>query len=121
MSDEKTLLALSYHLSLITHHLSLITYHFFLLPGLTAGMPAAHCGQAAGASAGTSSVASATRGTPTSERPPERSMIDAAPTTRAPAARIAPMVSRVEPPVVITSSTTRTFSPGRTVKPRRRV
>ena len=47
-------------------------------------------------------------------------MMEAAPTTRAPAAVSASIVSRVEPPVVTTSSTTRTLSPGRTVKPRRK-
>ena len=39
-------------------------------------------------------------------------MIAAAPTTSAPAARATSIVSRVDPPVVTTSSTTRTFSPG---------
>ena len=48
-------------------------------------------------------------------------MIDAAPATSAPALFNASIVSRVEPPVVITSSTTNVFSPGETVNPRRNV
>ena len=48
-------------------------------------------------------------------------MIAAAPTTCAPAARATSIVSRVEPPVVTTSSTTRTCSPGASVKPRRSI
>ena len=48
-------------------------------------------------------------------------MIDAAPTTVAPAARATSIVSRVDPPVVTTSSTTSTRSPGASVKPRRSV
>ena len=45
--------------------------------------------------------------------PPLRSTIDAAPTTVAPASLATSIVSRVEPPVVTTSSTTRTRSRGR--------
>ena len=48
-------------------------------------------------------------------------MMAAAPTTRAPAARATSIVSCVDPPVVTTSSTTRTFSPGDNEKPRRSV
>ena len=44
--------------------------------------------------------------------PPLRSTIAAAPTTVAPAARATSIVSRVEPPVVTTSSTTSTLSLG---------
>ena len=46
-------------------------------------------------------------------------MIAAAPTTVAPCADATSMVSRVEPPVVSTSSTTSTRSSGDSVKPRR--
>src|ERR1700682_3573835 len=80
----------------------------FLLPGLIAGSPRAHNSQVAASTAGTSRVARAIRVTPTSALPPERSMIEAAPTTSAPAPVRAAIVSRVEPPVVITSSTTST-------------
>ena len=48
-------------------------------------------------------------------------MMAAAPTTSAPAPRATSMVSRVDPPVVTTSSTTSTRSPGAIVKPRRSV
>ena len=48
-------------------------------------------------------------------------MMAAAPTTCAPAARATSIVSRVEPPVVTTSSTTRTRSPASNEKPRRSV
>jgi hypothetical protein len=53
--------------------------------------------------------------------PPLRSTIAQAPTTIAPAARATSIVSRVDPPVVTTSSTTDTFSPGSSAKPRRSV
>jgi hypothetical protein len=45
-------------------------------------------------------------------------MIAAAPTTTAPAARATSIVSRVDPPVVTTSSTTSTRSPGESENPR---
>ena len=92
----------------------------FRLPGLIAGSPRLHASQLAGSTEGTSSVASALRGTPTSALPDERSMIDAAATTLAPSPCNAATVSRVEPPVVTTSSTTSTLSCGETEKPRRK-
>src|SRR6476620_44668 len=91
------------------------------LPGLTAASPSLHASQFSGSTDNTFNVANATRGTPTSALPPERSMIDAAATTSAPARCTASIVSRVEPPVVITSSTTSVFSPPETVNPRRNV
>ena len=48
-------------------------------------------------------------------------MIEAAPITFPPLVRSASVVSRVDPPVVITSSTTRTLSPGCKENPRRKV
>src|SRR5690242_12026969 len=77
------------------------------LPGLTAGSPNLHASHISGSTDDTFNVANATRGTPTSALPPDRSMIDAAPTTSAPARCNASIVSRVDPPVVITSSTTK--------------
>src|SRR5712692_11478398 len=74
------------------------------LPGLIAASPRLHKSQSETSTAATSSVASETRGAPTSALPPDRSMIDAAATTSAPASPNASIVSRVEPPVVITSS-----------------
>ena len=50
--------------------------------------------------------------------PPLRSTIEPAPTTRAPAGPATAIVSRVEPPVVTTSSMTRTRSVGASVKRR---
>jgi len=91
-----------------------------LLPGFVAGSPRLHASQSAEETAGTSSVASEKSGTPTSAFPPERSMIAAAATTVAPARDNVSIVSRVDSPVVITSSTTRTPSPARTLKPRRK-
>src|ERR671918_1445958 len=96
-------------------------YVFFRLPGFTAGSPSLHASQTSASTDATFSDAKAVRGTPTSATPAERSMIDAAATTSAPAALSASIVSRVEPPVVITSSTTNVLSPGETVKPRRNV
>ena len=66
-------------------------------------------------------MASAWYGTSRLCCPPLRSMIDAAPTTSAPAARATSIVSRVDPPVVTTSSTTRTRSPGASENPRRSI
>src|SRR5271157_6394548 len=88
-------------------------------PGFTTGMPRRHRGHSPGSCAATCKVANAARGTPTSARPPLRSMIDAAATTFTPAARSNSMTSCVLPPVVITSSTTTAVSPLPTVKPRR--
>src|SRR5687768_4617092 len=96
-------------------------YCFLRLPGFTAGSPNLHASQTAGSTDATLSDAKAVRGTPTSATPADRSMIDAAATTSAPAATNASMVSRVEPPVVITSSTTSVFPTGLTVNPRRNV
>src|SRR6266850_612232 len=107
---------------LLTAYCLLLTAHClpsFLLPGLMAGSPRLQASQTAGSIDRTLSVASEIRGTPTSASPAERSMIDAAPTTFAPLAAKAATVSRVEPPVVTTSSTTSTLSPGETEKPRR--
>src|SRR5207244_7315487 len=53
-------------------------------PGFTTGTPCAHSGHAAGSHASTCIVASAARGTPTSARPPLRSIIDPAASTCAP-------------------------------------
>src|SRR4030095_14191374 len=91
------------------------------LPGLAAGPPCLHNSQCAGSTDGTFSRARAIRGTPTSASPPDRSIIDAAATTFAPLSFNASTVSRVEPPVVTTSSTTRVLSPGPTENPRRSV
>ena len=93
----------------------------FLLPGLTANSPRAQASQTVGSTEATSSVASAIRFTPTSALPEERSMIDAAPTTSAPSSRNASIVSRVDPPVVTTSSITRIVRLATTEKPRRRI
>src|SRR5882724_6778338 len=57
----------------------------FLLPGLIACSPRLHSSHIEGSTEGTESVARAVRGTPTSAAPEERSIIDAAPTTVAPA------------------------------------
>ena len=57
----------------------------FLLPGLIACSPLLHSSHNEGSTEGTVSVARAVRGTPTSAAPEERSIIDAAPTTVAPA------------------------------------
>src|SRR5690349_12108334 len=91
------------------------------LPGFTTGSPSLHASQSDASTDNTRNDASEESGTPTSALPPERSMIDAAPITSAPARRTASIVSRVDPPVVITSSTIRVFSPGAIVKPRRNV
>src|ERR1043165_4546694 len=91
------------------------------LPGLTAGSPNLHASQMSGSTDATLSVTNATRGTPTSAPPPDLSMIDAAAITSAPARCNASIVSRVDPPVVITSSTTSVLSPGATLNPRRSV
>src|SRR5262249_22207281 len=82
------------------------------LPGFTTGSPSLHASQSDDSTDNTLNDASDESGTPTSAVPPDRSMIDAAPTTSAPARRTASIVSRVDPPVVITSSTIRVFSPG---------
>src|SRR6185312_7464715 len=82
------------------------------LPGFIATSPRAQASQLSGSTDGTSSCASEILGTPTSASPDDRSIIEAAPMTFAPAARKASIVSLVEPPVVTTSSTTRVFSPG---------
>src|ERR1041385_4331575 len=91
------------------------------LPGFSTGSPSLHASQSDDSTDNTLNYASDDSGTPTSALPPERSMIDAAPTTSAPARRTASIVSRVAPPVVITSSTIRVFSPGVIVNPRRSV
>src|ERR1700752_714801 len=93
----------------------------FLLPGFTQGSGILQASQTAASTDNTFSDASAVSGTPTSALPADRSMIDAAATTSAPAFVSATIVSRVEPPVVTTSSTTKVFSPGETLKPRRKV
>src|SRR6185436_6454561 len=93
----------------------------FLLPGLTANSPRAQASQTVGSTDGTLRLASAIRRTPTSAAPKDRSIIEAAATTFAPFACSATTVSRVEPPVVTTSSTIKTLSPGVTEKPRRSV
>src|SRR2546429_3305184 len=103
------------------HCLLSSTYCFFLLPGLTTNSPRAHASQTDGSTEGTLRLANDTRGTPTSAFPPDRSIIDAAATTFAPLACNASTVSRVEPPVVTTSSTTSSLSPGVTEKPRRKI
>src|SRR6266496_1757650 len=82
----------------------------FRLPGFMTASPRLQASHWEAETAGTSSVASENTGTPTSAFPPDRSMIEAAAITSAPASRRALIVSRVEPPVVITSSTTRTRS-----------
>src|SRR6185503_5857218 len=87
----------------------------FRLPGLTATLPCLHASHSEGSTDTTRSVARAVRGTLTSTLPPERSIIEAAAMTLAPALLSASIVSRVEPPVVITSSTTNVFSFGVTV------
>ncbi len=91
------------------------------LPGLTTGSPNRHASQTAGSTDRTLSDANAVRGTLTSAAPADLSMIDAAATTSAPASFSASIVSRVDPPVVITSSTTSVFSPFEILKPRRNV
>src|SRR6185436_12056806 len=93
----------------------------FRLPGFTTGSPSSQASQTAASTDNTFNDASAVSGTPTSALPADRSMIDAAATTSAPAFVSASTVSRVEPPVVTTSSTTRVLSPGETVNPRRSV
>src|SRR6185295_5615681 len=93
----------------------------FRLPGFTTGRPCLHSGQSEGSYAGTSRVKRETRRTPTSAAPLLLSTIEPAPITFPPAAVTASIVSRVEPPVVTTSSTTRTRSPGFNSKPRRSV
>src|SRR5262245_31294680 len=93
----------------------------FRLPGFTTGSPSLHASHTEDSTDNTLNDASDASGTPTSALPPERSMIDAAPTTSAPALRTASIVSRVDPPVVITSSTIKVFSPGAIVNPRRSV
>src|SRR5262249_14253989 len=89
------------------------------LPGLTTRTPRAQSGHDAGSYAATSSLTSDCSGTSSSARGDPRSTIDAAPTTCAPAASATAIVSRVEPPVVITSSTISTRSSGSSVNPRR--
>src|SRR5947207_2465396 len=91
-------------------------------PGLTAGNPCAHNGHSSRSYVGRSMCSSAVNGTPRSDRPERaatpRSTIPAGPTTWAPAARATWMVSRVEPPVVITSSITSTRSAAPSMNPR---
>src|SRR5213593_1606597 len=86
------------------------------VPGCVAGIPAAQSGHSDGAY-----VAMSTRQracTATFElAAPERSTSTAAPATVPPAPAIAAIVSCSEPPVVITSSTTSTRSPGARAKP----
>src|SRR5215470_10010076 len=55
------------------------------LPGFTTGSPSLHASHSDDSTDNTLSDASDVSGTPTSAVPPERSMIDAAPTTFAPA------------------------------------
>src|SRR6185369_7983305 len=93
----------------------------FRLPGFTTGSPSLQASHAEDSTDNTRNDASGDSGTPTSAVAPERSMIDAAPTTSAPALRTASIVSRVDPPVVITSSTIKVFSPRAIVNPRRNV
>src|SRR6185369_16714684 len=93
----------------------------FLLPGFTTGSPSLQASQTAASTDNTFNDASAVSGTPTSALPADRSIIDAAAITSAPAFVSASIVSRVDPPVVITSSTINVFSSGETVKPRRNV
>src|SRR5580765_2722632 len=88
-------------------------------PGLTTGSPAAHWGHWSGSYVGSATSSSALNGTSNRAVPPLRSTIDAAPTTWAPAAFATSIVSFVDPPVVNTSSTTRTRSRSESVKPRR--
>ena len=85
-------------------------------PGFSGRLPCAHSGQAA-ASVGTSSSSRLARGTPRSTWPPLRSTRLPTASTRPPRARTHSSTSRVEPPVVITSSTTTTGSPGVEPKP----
>ena len=68
---------------------------------------------------GRSTASRAANGTSSPVEPPPRSTSAAAPTTSAPAARATSMVSRVDNPVVTTSSTTSTRSPGARWNPRR--
>src|SRR2546423_6061423 len=91
------------------------------LPGFVAISPRWHGSQSEGGTEGTLTVAKETRGRPTSARPSERSMIEAAATTIAPALVSLSIASRGDPPVVITPSTTRIRSPSLTRKPRRNV
>ena len=65
--------------------LLLLPASYFLLPGLIACSPRLHSSHNEGSTEGTESVARAVRDTPTSAAPEERSIIDAAPTTVAPA------------------------------------
>src|SRR6185436_6222358 len=78
-------------------------------PGLTTGKPCEQAGHLSGSYTGSVSSSSATYGT-SSCTPVPRLTIDAAPTTWPPAARATWIVSRVDPAVVTTSSTTRTRS-----------
>src|SRR5687767_861191 len=96
-------------------------YYFFRLPGFTTGSPSLHASQTSASTDATFSDAKVVRGTPTSATPADRSMIDAAATTSAPAATKASIVSRVQPPVVTTSSTTSVFPTALPVNPRRNV
>src|SRR3954451_5267957 len=73
-------------------------------PGFTTGSPCAHIGHADAFHVGRSIVSNVTNGTSSPTLPPLRSTRDAAPTTCAPAARATSIVSRVDSPVVTTSS-----------------
>src|SRR5690606_27735264 len=59
------------------------------------------------------------KGTAKGEAPPLRSMMEPTPTTRPPRDSTRPITSRTDPPVVTTSSATRTRSPGSIANPRR--
>jgi enediyne biosynthesis protein E4 len=89
-------------------------------PGLVTGMALSHAGTSSSRHVGNDTSASAENGTPRSTSPP-RLMIAPAPTTVPPDSRATSIVSRVAPPVVTTSSTTSTRSPGSIEKPRRSV
>src|SRR3990167_8152963 len=90
------------------------------LPGLTAGVPALQRGQSSGLYVGSVSVASAAFFRGNVAVPPLRSINAPTPTRTPWPSSTTLMTSRVEPPVVITSSTTRQRSPGARPKPRRR-
>src|SRR5690242_16504142 len=99
-----------------------LTFHFWLQtldflrqvrdPGFTTGTPCAHSGQADCSYVGRLTTARDANCVLSEAVPPLRSTIEPAPTTCAPAASATAMVSRVEPPVVTTSSMTSTRSVG---------
>src|SRR5690606_45332 len=79
--------------------------HFLRLPGFTAGSAASSAGKSFSAYVGKLIVTNAWNGTPRSTEPPVRSTSAAAATTSPPEVSMALIASRLERPVVITSST----------------